>query len=51
MDALVDSLVHHQAVLEPPTTIETKPPPPQGRGWGKGTVDYSKWDAISDDDD
>ena len=37
------------AMLEPPK----KPPKPKSasRAWGKGTVDYSKWDNLSDDEE
>lgn len=34
------------AEFAPPTK-----PKPSSRGWGKGTVDYSKWDALDDDDE
>ena len=37
------------AMLEPPKKPEKAKP--ASRAWGKGTVDYAKWDNLSDDDD
>ena len=37
------------AMFEPPKKPEK--PKSASRAWGKGTVDYSKWDNLSDDDE
>ena len=37
--------------IDPAHFLPPPKPKPTSRGWGKGTVDYSKWDALSDDEE
>jgi len=36
---------------DPAAFLPPPKPKPASRAWGKGTVDYSKWDAIADEDE
>ena len=37
--------------IDPAAFLPPPKPKPTSRGWGKGTVDYSKWDGLDDSDD
>ena len=37
--------------IDPAAFLPPPKPTPSSRAWGKGTVDYSKWDALDDEDD
>ena len=37
--------------IDPAAFLPPPKPKPSSRSWGRGTVDYSKWDALDDDDD
>jgi len=43
--ALMFNRIDPAAFLPPPK------PKPSSRAWGKGTVDYSKWDNLDDDEE
>ena len=45
VNALVLNRIDLASLMPPPK------PKPASRAWGKGTVDYSKWDNLDDDDD
>ena len=40
-----------ECAQDPAAFLPPPKPKPTSRGWGKGTTDYSKWDAIDDSDD
>ena len=37
--------------IDPASFLPPSKPKPKSRGWGKGTVDYSKWDALADEEE
>ena len=37
--------------IDPAALLPPPKPKPSSRSWGRGTVDYSKWDALDDDDE